>query len=166
MTNNITVAFTGHRPDKCGGFKVPNPLQQYISKELRRVLLEINPTQAISGMALGVDQYAAEVCIELKIPFIAAVPCEGQEKIWPEPSRIKYNQILAKAEKVELVSPGGYAAWKMQIRNKWMVDHCDVLIGVFDGTSGGTANCISYAKSIGKKIIIINPKEYYENEIK
>ncbi len=45
----------------------------------------------------------------------------------------------------------------MDKRNKWMVDNCDLLIAVWNGTSGGTANCVNYAKSINKQIIIINP---------
>lgn len=48
----------------------------------------------------------------------------------------------------------------MQNRNKKMVDACDKLIAIFDGTNGGTANCVNYAKYINKEIIIINPKNF------
>ena len=48
----------------------------------------------------------------------------------------------------------------MQIRNQWMVDNCELLIAVFDGTSGGTANCVNYAKSIRKNTVVINPNGY------
>ena len=147
----MIVSFTGHR-------KISNP--SYVKEELRKVLTELKPEKAISGMAIGVDTIAAELCIELGIPFIAAVPFKGQESIWPTESKKKYNELLSKASEVVIVSEGGYSAYKMQTRNIWMTDRCDKLIGVWDGSSGGTANCIFYAKSIGKEVIIINPKNY------
>ena len=53
---------------------------------------------------------------------------------------------------------GGYAGYKLQKRNEWMVDHCDILIAVWDGTSGGTANCVNYAQSVNKEKIFIDPR--------
>lgn len=156
----MIVSFTGHRPAKLGGYSLPNPIHKYITGELRRVLTELKPERAISGMALGVDQWAAEICIELAIPFIAAIPFKGQENYWPAESRERYYKLLAAAEATEVVNRGGYASWKMQTRNVWMVDHSDLVIAVFDGTPGGTKNCYDYADGIGKKIIRINPQDY------
>jgi uncharacterized phage-like protein YoqJ len=45
----------------------------------------------------------------------------------------------------------------MQKRNEYMVDKCDKLLAVWNGTTGGTHNCIKYAKSKGKEIILLNP---------
>ena len=46
----------------------------------------------------------------------------------------------------------------MNIRNEWMVDRCDTLIAVWDESpTGGTTNCVGYAKQQGKKIITIKP---------
>lgn len=154
------VAFTGHRPQKIGGFNTPNPIYNFINNEITRTLIDLKPTKAISGMALGIDQIAVEVCIKLGIPFIAAVPFKGQELAWPIASQKKYFELLERADSIEYVSPGGYAAWKMQVRNQFMVDRCDVLIAVFDGTPGGTKNCFDYAVAKSKKIIRINPLEF------
>jgi uncharacterized phage-like protein YoqJ len=44
----------------------------------------------------------------------------------------------------------------MQIRNEWMVDRCDKLIAVWDGSKGGTGNCVDYAKSVNKDIFRID----------
>jgi len=51
----------------------------------------------------------------------------------------------------------------MNERNIWMVDNCDFLISVWDGTSGGTKNCVDYAISKKKDIIRIDPKNMQEN---
>ena len=41
-----------------------------------------------------------------------------------------------------------------------MVDNSDIIIAVWDGTKGGTYNCVQYAKKKNKEIIQINPKEF------
>lgn len=126
-------------------------------EQLDQALLEIRPDFVITGMALGVDQWMAELCILNEIPFVAAVPFEGQESVWPPHSKGKYHQLLAKAHEVVFTSEPGYASWKLQFRNEWMVNKCDLLLAVFNGTSGGTANCVSYAIKQKVKIRYITP---------
>lgn len=152
-----TAAFTGHRPNKLGGYDEVNPTRDQIRKLIRELLIGLAVTQAISGMALGVDQWAAEECVELGIPFIAAVPFEGQEDRWPPWSRAKYSELLNQSKEIVKICEPGYSPAKMQTRNEWMVDHCDVLIAVWDGSSGGTANCVRYAEQVGKEIKRISP---------
>lgn len=154
----MIVAFTGHRPDKLGGYKLPNPTYIHVCQKIEQQLKKISPDKVISGMALGVDSWAAYISYKLNIPFLAAVPFENQDSKWPEQSRKIYKKLLSLASEIVIVSPGKYSAEKLQIRNEFMVDHCDKLIAVWDGTSGGTANCINYAKKVGKEIIYINPK--------
>ncbi len=96
------------------------------------------------------------------IPFIAAVPFLGQESCWPKQTKDKYFDLLSKAESKVIVCEGNYAAWKMQKRNQYMVDNSDILIAVYDGTSGGTQNCVNYANTKTKQIIFINPNDYKE----
>jgi uncharacterized phage-like protein YoqJ len=40
-----------------------------------------------------------------------------------------------------------------QRRNEFMVDAADVLAAFFDGSPGGTANCVLYASKVGKKVV-------------
>lgn len=158
----MRIAVTGHRPNKLNNeYNLNGPMSLWIKKKLYEVIEAEKPTQIISGMALGVDTIWALSAIEHKIPLLAAIPFEGQEKIWPQESKDLFNYILNHPETTKyIVSEGVYAPYKMQIRNKWMVDNCDVLVGVFDGTAGGTKNCVTYANSVNKKTIIIDPKDY------
>jgi uncharacterized phage-like protein YoqJ len=153
----MIVSFTGHRPNKLGGFLLPNPTYIHVCQQLEKTLKELQPTEAISGMALGIDSWAANICIKLGIPFTAAIPFIGQQKAWPQTSQKTYHALLNKAAKQVIVSEGGYTAAKMQIRNQYMCDRCDVLIAVWDGSPGGTGNCVKYAQNIDKKIIFIDP---------
>ena len=154
----MIVAFTGHRPDKLGGYVLPNPTYTYVCQQIEKTLLEIKPDKVISGMALGIDQWAANIAYRLGIPFLAAIPFDGQEKAWPQHSQKVFQRLLKKASEVVIVSPGGYSPAKMQVRNEWMVDNCNKLIAVWDGTQGGTGNCVNYAKSKNSDIIYINPR--------
>jgi uncharacterized phage-like protein YoqJ len=43
------------------------------------------------------------------------------------------------------VSPPNFAVYKMQVRNEWMVNHANILLALWDGSTGGTYNCIQYA---------------------
>lgn len=154
----MKIAVTGHRPNKLGNeYSMDGPVSNRLSSSLADFVLSQKPEMLISGMALGVDMLFAKVAIEHNIPFTAAVPFIGQEQRWPQSSRDVYDRILSRASEVVVVCPGGYSAFKMQKRNEWMVDHCDLLVAVWDGSAGGTANCVKFAQSRGKEIFRINP---------
>ena len=157
-----TIAMTGHRPKDLGGYKIPNPTYDFVRQQIREQFEKIKPTKIISGMAQGVDQWAAEIAIELEIPFIAAIPFRGQEFAWPLKEADHYRFLLTKAEKVEVVCSGTFAGWKMQKRNEWMVDNCDEVLAVWNGEKyNGTYNCIQYTLSKEKPITYIRvPKNY------
>ena len=148
------VAVTGHRPPKLGlqyGVKAGNP---HVYQPMVEALLDESPhLRVLTGMALGVDQIMAEACINTLTPFTACIPFVGQESRWPSPSQDYYQKLLDETEKVIVVSDGGFTAEKMQRRNEWMVDHADELWAWWDGSSGGTANCIAYARKQGVPVI-------------
>jgi uncharacterized phage-like protein YoqJ len=145
------VAGTGHRPHKLGGYS--SDVQKRLQNLAERWLSDNGPHKVISGVALGWDTALAKAAIALGIPLIAAVPFEGQESKWPKASQIVYRDLLEQADDIVFVSEAGYAPWKMQARNKWMTDNCTTLLALWDGTSGGTGNCIQYATKTGKPVI-------------
>lgn len=162
----MIVCGTGHRPDKLGGYDPLNDIRVGIRRQVRQHLIELKPTQVISGMALGFDQDLVAVCLSLKIPFIAAVPFKGQESQWPESAQQIYRELLAKAARVVYVCAPGYAVWKMQRRNEWMVDEVGadgVVLAAWDGSRGGTGNCVRYARNLDRKIVRIDPDAVASN---
>ncbi|WP_339273817.1 SLOG family protein [Paenibacillus sp. FSL W8-0426] len=167
---NLTACFTGHRPNKLGGYDESNAIMLDVKDRLDRAIDyavdSLGITTFISGMALGVDMAAAELVLKwreqsprLGIRLIAAVPFEGQERMWPGTSQDRWFDILAQADEVTYVCEPGYATWKMQKRNAWMVDNSSLVIAVWDGTRGGTGNCVEYARKAEHKprIIRIDP---------
>lgn len=149
----MIVTITGHRPDKLGGYTIPNPVYEAVKEGLRTSLQTLKAELVITGMALGTDQWAAEVCIEEGIKFLAAVPFEGQEGKWPPAAQDRYKQLLQKAAHIYVISKGGYEPNKMHVRNRWMVKSCDVVLAVFDGSVGGTSACIAAAHAAEKKLV-------------
>lgn len=158
----MKVMVTGHRPNKLGGYG-QSDIQTAVRVELYNLLTDIQHDHpdliAISGMALGVDQWFAQEAMDLFIPVHAYIPFLGQECKWPKLSQDTYNSILRKCTETIVVCEGSYAAWKMQKRNERMVDDANLCIAVWDGTNGGTANCINYIRKSNKELIHINPKE-------
>ena len=152
----MIIAGTGHRPDKLGGYTVPNPIYIKVCQQIEKHLLDLKPEKVISGMCIGYDMWLANIALKLKIPLVAAIPFKNQECKWNKDTQKIYNILLSRASEQIIVSEGEYAASKMQIRNQWMVDNCDTLLACYNGdASGGTFNCIKYAKSVNKEIIYI-----------
>jgi uncharacterized phage-like protein YoqJ len=97
----------------------------------------------------------------LEIPLIAAIPFTGQDARWWKESRKKYKYLMSRAEDVNISSPG-FAYESFQIRNEWMVDNSDKIVAMWDGSEGGTYNCIKYARS--KKVPIVNLYDEWRKE--
>lgn len=154
----MDIAITGHRPNKLYGYNLNNYKWQLLRNKIGKSLMDNNCRKFYCGMALGVDTIAAMACLDLKesgqsIKLIACIPFVGQESKWPEESRQHYYSLLERCDERVIVCDGGYAPYKMQERNKYMVDRSDIVLAVWDGSSGGTANCVNYAISKNKKII-------------
>jgi uncharacterized phage-like protein YoqJ len=148
--NHPIFAFTGHRPNKLGGYR--DEVLQGLVKFAKEKLQEAKPGHCITGMALGWDTAVAIACVDLGIPWTAAVPFPGQQSIWPLDDQVRWTELIRKATVVEFVSEE-YSVSNLQKRNEWMVDHGDYVIALHDGSTGGTYNCIKYAKKVKKPVI-------------
>jgi uncharacterized phage-like protein YoqJ len=165
----MRIAGTGHRPTKLGGYsrlafdKLVRVAQTYLSL-VRLQLPESETITVISGMALGWDQALAQAAVNLQIPFIAAIPCLGQERTWPAESQRLYSELLSMAASSHLVTNAPYQAWMMQRRNEWMVNEADRVVALWNGEAvGGTYNCISYC--IQKKVQVDNLWDLYTGKL-
>jgi uncharacterized phage-like protein YoqJ len=137
------VCVTGHRSDKLGGYSVD--AQKLLFQVAVKVLSVEMPEMVYTGMALGWDQAIARACVKLDIPFVAAVPFKGQELRWNKHAQEIYHMLLKRAKLIQYVSPGGYEPRKMHIRNEWMVDRSEKVLAIWNGSEGGTHNCVKYA---------------------
>jgi uncharacterized phage-like protein YoqJ len=140
-------------------------IQSWLQAQLRQLRAQLPPWEelnAATGMALGVDQLFAHACMEEIVPFTAFVPCKGQDSKWPRESRTRYQDMLQMAANIVQVHDTPYFHGCMQDRNlamrDWaMEEHNSILLAVWDGTPGGTANMVTACE--GRMTIrTLNPK--------
>ena len=162
----MKITITGHRPNKLiplgYGYDLRGSKWQTLKKRIKDALLRYDCEELYDGMALGVDQITAIAVLELKdeghdIKLHAIIPCANQEKMWPESSQMLYQAILSKADTITYVSKEEYTSWCMQKRNEYMVDNTDMVIAVWDGSAGGTKNCVDYALSKNMDVLQMKP---------
>ena len=149
-----TCAFTGHRPQSLPfGFdesdKRCTSLKSVMRDQIVALIENEGVTHFITGMALGVDMYAAEIVLDLKskyphITLESAIPCETQAIKWSVASRERYYNIAAKCDK-ETMLQREYTPDCMDKRNRYMVDHADYILAVWNGCPSGTGNTVRYA---------------------
>lgn len=170
----MRIAITGHRPSKLGNdydltsplvLTIKHTLQNIINYYSTRFARDMRMTEGISGVALGIDTVWAELVLENNLPLIAAIPCMNHSSKWNQDSVERYLAILTNPLTTGIiVNKEPYKPRLMQLRNQWMVDQLGddgLLIAVWDGSKGGTANCVAYAHYRGLieqgRVIRIDP---------
>ncbi len=162
-----TCAFTGHRPGSIAfGYR------EYHSKYFRFYNCLISEVQKlysagvktyITGMAEGVDMWAAEAVLELKhtddgVRLIAAIPYRGHINSISEEYKQRYLDILKEADEIIYVCDE-YSKTSFKERNFYMIDNADILLAVYDmdNSRSGTGQTVRYAEKKGIPITVIDP---------
>ena len=156
----VRIAVTGHRPDELGGYNAFDNFRA-IRRHMRDFLVQAPEGELIliSGGALGIDQFWIEVGLHLELPVVAALPFQGYNTKWPKESQRKYEKLLDQCYEVKYICDKA-SIDAYQTRNEWMVDNSEILTVYWNGSEGGTKNCLDYAISRNK---IIN--EFNTNDI-
>lgn len=166
---NKSVAFTGYRSFKLPfGRDLNDPiainLRFALYQEAERLAVKHGFRYFLTGGAEGSDLMMAEIILELKkklrpyynVSHILCLPCKNHDKHWCEEDRERLEAIKSRSI-VQYISDREYTRGCMQARNQYMVNTSCVLLGVFDGQTGGTFNTIEYARKCARKIITFRP---------
>lgn len=146
--------FTGHRPNKLDYSE--NEIKPLLKTAIDNAISDGYVT-FITGMAEGVDIWAAEIVLEKKkenkdLHLICAVPHPGFEKRRSRYETERYENIIKNADYVTTISDNYYRAC-YQKRNIWMVDRSSLVIAVWNGQLSGTKNTVDYALQKNLKVI-------------
>ena len=165
-----TCAVTGHRPTR---FKWKYNENHNGCKRLKKrmqeqfiALYEKGGRRFLVGGALGVDQWAGEIILRLKeqpeyndIELVVVLPFPGHDEQWDTRSRERLAFLIRHS--TECVTVGETACRESYFqRNRYMVDHADCLLAVYDGERNlrsGTMQTVNYATASKKLIICIHP---------
>lgn len=163
---DITCSFTGHRPGKLPWGNDENAPEAVRVKEKLRDYIRLLAEQKgvrrfISGMAPGIDMYAAEAVIELKkelegISLECAVPDGDFTGALSPSEKIRYCRIISGCDSVLFVCDPPCPDSDL-IRDRYLADSAKYIIAVYSGAEGGTAYTVNYAKSKGCSMIVIDP---------
>ena len=140
ITATTIIGITGHR-------KMDHDYEK-VKKLVTEKLVQYNANCIVLGMALGFDMLVAEACMNLGMPFVAAIPCQGQTSAWSKIEKERYSKILDKAWKTKIITSGTFAIWKLFERNKWIISRSNMILCYWDGKEkGGTFSTIKAAKA-------------------
>ena len=134
---------SGHRLFKLESYNI-----EWIKHSIETVLARNSNEISIaySGMASGVDLWFCDACSVLDIPYIACIPFQEQEDLMADDVEKQYRATLIKGAKEVL-----------DVRNSYMVEHCDLALVVWDGNKGGTHNVLQQLIEKKKDFYWINP---------
>lgn len=166
-TNGPTCCFTGHRPNRLPWLDDPSDLR---TAALTRALWEriaanyrAGYTRYLTGMALGVDLICARLVLQLRqeapeVELVPVLPYPGQASRWPLAMRREHQEILRLCrEQIVIISPRYTRSCFLQ-RNRYLVDHAEKIIGVYDGRPrGGTFQTLEYARQQGIEMELLMP---------
>ena len=140
---SMKVLISGHRKHKLVCYNetwIKNAIYECVTKQV-----ELGMALGYSGMASGVDLWFCEACIDLRVPYIACPPFEGQEQTMEAKDQELRKYCLEQASQIH------------HVKNSTMVEKCTHGIIVFDGNKGGTHNVFQQLLEKKKPFLWINP---------
>ncbi len=165
-----TCAVIGHRPTR---FKFKYQENNIGCKRLKKrlhdqfiLLYEQGVRRFVIGGSLGVDIWSGEILLKLKeqpgysgVELVLALPHPGHDTRWDQRSKARLAFLLAHCAEYTTVGTKADAESYYK-RNRYMVDHSDCLLAVYDNDKtvrSGIGQTVQYAERLGKSIIMIHP---------
>jgi len=140
----IKIAFTGHR----------HLSSAQVVSYLNKLHQEYPDAIWITGGAVGMDSIAASFAMAhgIRLWLILPFPIHVMSKYWNPDQKGCIKDCWDYAEKTSVLAPV-YDVSIYQRRNERMVDLSDMVAAFWDGSRGGTGNCVGYTQSVGKRMI-------------
>ena len=168
----LRIGVTGHRrlPDD-------GALAEQVRRALQRIreLLPSSPFTPVlftivSPLAEGADRLVArEVLKSEGADLEVSLPMPQEEYLCDfrsDESKREFDDLLSRAREVTELGPSESREQVYESVGRYVVDHCDVLIGLWDGEpsrgQGGTAEIMCYARRRGVPLIWIDTKAPHE----
>jgi uncharacterized phage-like protein YoqJ len=148
-----TCFFTGHRDIPQENYPA---IQQRLEKAVEALIAQGVCYFGVGG-ALGFDTIAALTVIKLKarypqIRLVMILPCKNHDFSWQGEDKALFEKIADRADKLVYTSERYYNGC-MYKRNRHMAEGSGWCICYIERPTGGTAYTVSYARSVGVRMI-------------
>ncbi len=152
------VGFTGHRrlPDEA-------VVSQGIARALDRLATDGAALAMIGSAAVGADTLCLEAAAERGLPSLVILPFERAEfmKDFAPDEIARVAPLIDGALDVEIAHGDDREEGFLEA-GTLTVDRADVVLAVWDGRPpkgpGGTGAMVSYARALGKPVIVVDPR--------
>lgn len=140
------VAVTGHRPHRIPARQRPW-VQDKLGYVTDKLVGERGMEVALSGLAMGTDQWFAEAALTTGARVWGYSPYPEQDARWPQIWQDRRRRIIDTAERVEYLA-ANYSNAHLFGRNTWLIRDADALVCVADTsrTTGGTISALRQAR--------------------
>jgi predicted Rossmann fold nucleotide-binding protein DprA/Smf involved in DNA uptake len=150
IASGLSVATAGHQPEGLVPYKAGVAPRL---EALAAFWLSTNhPREIVSGLAPGWDLAVARAALEQNISLVAALAFPAQLDVFQAGDRPAADRILGAAQLVhvhgQLETP---AAWTE--RDRWSISRADMVLALWSGADGGTAQAIKIARGQGKPVV-------------
>ena len=155
MGKIINIGIIAPKTYTVGGYDTESFERKSIRKYINAILKYYQEYEiiGITGLANGVEQDFAECCIDNDIKYLVYLPFQKQEKYWMNPIDT-YKDLLDSSHGIEYISRGEYSPRKMIKKQKFIGQHSDVIIYIWNNLK---SNCALLSKLLAtnKPIFII-----------
>lgn len=157
----LVISVVGHRDLIAEDLPRLRKQVEQIFQDLEKYYPSSKPFQLLSGLAEGGDRLVARIALRRGAQLIACLPMKRvfyETDFEPQSSRREFNDLLADAFRtIELAWVPGNSAENINYQSnrdlqydslgKYLVDHCQILIALWDGVEnsllGGTSAVVS-----------------------
>lgn len=123
-----TYTFIGPRlkaDGPIGGFgeETSHPVQKKIISQITKLVQnQSNDYVLVTGLASGIETWAAIAAKQAKKPYIVYLPFEKQESVWPKKAQEIFKQLIDGAVTVEYINKGDFTVEKMQEKENRLME--------------------------------------------
>lgn len=174
LNDSFHVSLTGHRPEKLDGYRLDTPFYDRLRSTLQQTILDGLRRHGMltlhSGLALGADTVWSKAILWARaqfpeqIRFVAEVPFPAQADRWPaHGDREFWQHQIDTADQVNYYAER-YSVQAMHLRNQGMIKPANLLLAVYDGSSGGTGSAVRFAQQIGVRVFSWHPDQFRDDD--
>ena len=144
------------------GHRVLDPeAREFVASACSRLIADARragKVAAVSALAEGADTLFAEAALSAGATLEIVRPYDEYERDFrTAPARQRYRALVAAADRETVLPFARRSTRAYEAAMCRVADVCDVLVAAWDGSpprgTGGTADAVRYAESIGRRIV-------------